>query len=181
MVATGKKKKKRQDISLSSSHTEHNASSLELCHVYLVREVHLLLVSFEGRFRYVLVLYSFLKTLHLNCYYCYYYIVVTMFLMQEVCVCCSRAMFPSLSYLQKIPAFRPALSLILCQGTLQLNFFQILFFLDTVTKMCCRQVLNKDRFVSKLHSCDIAQTCRSECSRSTTGQQPLVAGSWWSR
>lgn len=72
-----------------------------------------------------------------------------LFLILEVCVCCSRAVFPSLIYLQTLSALRPTTSSFLCQGTLQLNFFQILFFLDIVTKMCCRKILNKDRVVSK--------------------------------
>lgn len=55
----GGHRRKKKDISLSFSHTEHNASSLEPGHIYLVREVHLFHVLFEEGFSYVLVLSSF--------------------------------------------------------------------------------------------------------------------------
>lgn len=107
-----------------------------------------------------------LKTLLLIHYFFYY-------CMEEFCVCWSGIMFPSLIYLQILSVSRQALSLFLCQDTLQLNFLRI-FFSWYSDKDVLQKLLHKDYFVYKLHS----YVPVMKYSHPVTRQQPLVADTW---
>lgn len=83
-------------------------------------------------------------------------------------------MFSSLTYLQILSVFQQALTLFLCQDTLQLNFLHIFFFFMIHRQRCVAKLLHKDCFVYKLHF----YVPVMKYSHPVTRQKPLVADPW---